>query len=159
MQILKKQAKTEVKDKKIEGYAFLWGKDEDGDIITRQSVERTLKSKKATVFRYLHGYDLPVGKVAEWKPDDTGLAYSVELIDTPRAQEIYEIVRKGVINNVSIGARTFGAVVEENGTRIHTDIEIYEISLTEHPAREGTSAIAKSDLLEIAEIFSKWGKL
>lgn len=76
---------------------------------------------------------LPIGKVTEWEDTDDGVVVRARISETDRGNEVYTLLRDGVISGFSVGFipkehRMDGDVV------VRTATEFFEVSVTPHGA-------------------------
>lgn len=80
--------------------------------------------------------------------DEKGLKIRAELIDTTSNRDIYTMIRSGLLDKMSFAFTVKGEEVSRRGevpTRRVTDIDyLYDVSVVDTPAYEGTSIYARS---------------
>jgi len=127
---------------RFEGYASLFDlRDRSGDVVKRGAFRRSLAAKKVSDIRLLHQHkaDEPIGIWEEVREDARGLFVRGRLVlDSPRAAEIWALLREGAIDGLSIGYKTVraGKTKAPKGRSLF-DIDLWEISLVTFPLLTG----------------------
>jgi HK97 family phage prohead protease len=112
-------------------------------IIKKGAFEETIvKDRDRIKILWQHDPDEPIGKPTLLRETDEGLEFIAELSDTQRANEALELMRDGVINEVSIGWSPVAFSYEENEdteelTRIVNSLKLWEISPVSWGANPG----------------------
>jgi len=136
----------------IEGYASTNDVDRVGDVVPTSVWEKGLKNylKNPIILAY-HNHQMPVGKMVEHRVDERGLWIKATISDA--ADNVYKLVRKGILSAFSIGFRVKDA--EYNSAAevfLIKDLELHEISVVSIPANQNTLfSLAKA--FESAEEF------
>ena len=131
--------KSVLEEGQIEGYASVFEvKDKSGDIVVKsafsKAVEDFNKSGKKPKLLWQHDQSHPIGVIDEMFEDDHGLFIKAHLLlDIPRVNEIYLLLKNKAIDGFSIGYRLRDHYVK-NGTNFLTDIDLLEISVVTFPA-------------------------
>jgi len=120
------------------GMASVFGNlDLGNDVVDPGAFTRTLAHKNGEV-PILFGHDqhaLPVG-LGKLQETPQGLAISGELaLDTSRGQEVYSLMKRGILKGLSIGYDTVKSVVQ-NGVRHLQELKLYEVSIVTFPMNE-----------------------
>lgn len=129
-------------DGRFEGYASLFGlRDRSGDVVKRGAFRSSLAAKLPREVRLLHQHkaEEPIGIWEEIREDARGLFVRGRLIlDSPRAAEVWALMREGAIDGLSIGYKTVraGKTGQAKG-RVLFDIDLWEISLVTFPLLAG----------------------
>ena len=114
---------------RIEGYAALFNApDASGDIILPGAFARR---PPAEAVRMLNQHDAaaPIGRWTRLVEDARGLwAEGLLLLDSPRAREVWTLVKGGALDGLSIGFQTVRAHCE-NGRRAVAEAALWEISI------------------------------
>lgn len=157
---------TETEDKMIlEGYAIIFdsetiiGDEEYGftEVIDRNALTDTLLKDVPMKYNHLDSYLIIArtkNKSLTLTVDNIGLKVHAELIDTQTNQDIYKMVRSGLLDKMS-----FAFTVEEQTwnregklpKRTVTKIgRLYDVSVVDTPAYDATSIYARSlDAMEL----------
>ena len=157
---------TETEDKMIlEGYAIMFnsetiiGDEEYGftEVIDRNALTDTLLKDVPMKYNHLDSYLIIArtkNKSLTLTVDNIGLKVHAELIDTQTNQDIYKMVRSGLLDKMS-----FAFTVEEQTwnregklpKRTVTKIgRLYDVSVVDTPAYDATSIYARSiDAMEL----------
>lgn len=89
---------------------------------------------------------LPIGRVTAHKHPKEGLRITATLSATPKGEEVYTLIKDGVIGGFSIGYRPVKAHLEDNDqTLVHTEVDVFEVSVTPDPAYRSTEIDALSE--------------
>jgi len=135
-------AAADESDGRFEGYASLFNlRDRSGDVVRPGAFRRTLAGRKPGDVRLLHQHkaEEPIGIWEEIREDGRGLLVRGRLIlDSPRAKEIWALMREGAIDGLSIGYKTVraGKTTSPKGRNLF-DIDLWEISLVTFPLLPG----------------------
>ena len=145
----------------IEGYFALYEQETElfegsYEIITKGAFDTTLNNDIRALWNHNTQYVLGRNKsgTLEVKADDKGLFGLIKLPQTQYAQDLYNLVQRGDVDQCSFGFNILYEDLEElaNGGyrwRIN-EIDLHEISVVTFPAYENTSVKARSK--EIKEI-------
>lgn len=124
----------------VEGYGSVFNLlDRGGDIILPGAFKKSLaewrKSKNAVPMLWQHDASEPIGIWNELKEDDKGLRVKGELVlDVPKAQAAYSLMKKKAVKGLSIGYRTKQSEIDRTtGVRKLKEVELWEISLVTFP--------------------------
>lgn len=150
-------------DAVIEGYASLFGAcDQGGDVVARGAYAASLEGLGQAGGRvkmlWQHDPARPIGVWDEVREDARGLWVRGRILDsTQTGREAAALVAAGAIDGLSIGYRTRKATRNEQGQRVLSELELWEVSLVTFPmlpsarvAAKGESAPAETALRELA---------
>ncbi len=148
----------------IEGYAILFnqetliGDEERGfiEVIDPAALRATLMKDVPMKYNHLDSF-LIIARTKngslKLEIDDIGLKYYSELIDTNSNEDIYKMVRCGLLDKASFAFTVKSQRWDRSGKvpkRTILEIErLYDVSIVDIPAYEGTSAYGRS--LELVE--------
>lgn len=125
---------------KFSGYGSIFGnKDLGNDVIMSGAFSKSIARKGARGIKmlYQHKTDEPIGVFEEIIEDNKGLKVKGKLaMGTQRGREVYELMKMGAIDGLSIGYRvaTKGHHYEDNGKkRVINEVELMEISAVTFP--------------------------
>lgn len=116
------------------GYASVFHVvDHDGDILLPGSFQSSLEEgalhKKAPSMFWQHEPHLPIGTWMHVQEDDFGLSVEGQLnVDAAEGQHVYSLVKKGVIDGLSVGFR-MKSFYYKNNYRYIQAAHLEEISL------------------------------
>ena len=139
----------------IEGYFALYEQETElfqnsYEIITKGAFNNTLGNDIRALWNHSTQYVLGRNKsgTLEIKEDDKGLFGIIRLPQTQYAQDLYNLVQRGDVDQCSFGFNIISEDLEElaNGGyrwRIN-EIDLHEISVVTFPAYENTSVQARS---------------
>lgn len=143
----------------IEGYAVkfneeaLIGSVEHGFLETIEPYALSGANMKDVPLKYNHQDNFLVlartrNKSLELEIDEVGLKIKAELIDTASNQDIYKMVKSGLLDKMSFAFTVKSQTWDRTGEvpkRIINEIErLYDVSIVDVPAYEGTSIYARS---------------
>lgn len=124
---------------KIEGYASLFGrKDTGGDVVLNGAYQKSLKTLQAkgrsVKMLWQHDPAQPIGIWDEVREDEKGLFVKGRLLtDLQKGREAVALIGAGAIDGLSIGYRTVKAQKDGKGTRLLSELELWEVSLVTFP--------------------------
>ncbi|MEX0286746.1 MAG: HK97 family phage prohead protease [Paracoccaceae bacterium] len=152
-----------VTDAVIEGYASLFGQaDQGGDVVAKGAYEASLAKGGGVKMLWQHDPAHPIGVWDEVREDDRGLWVRGRLLDSvEKGREAAALIAAGAIDGLSIGYRTVKAAKNEQGRKVLTELELWEVSLVTFPMLPSARVSAKGDapledtgLRDIAEAFT-----
>jgi len=115
----------------FEGYAatFTSKPDSYGDVIERGAFSKTLQENASRIkILWQHSTWDPIGRPLEMREDDSGLYVKGKLsLGVQRAREALELMRDGVVTEMSIGYETVKDVVTD-GVRHLKELRLFDIS-------------------------------
>jgi len=128
-------ADISIAERKVIGYAAAFVLDKGNDIIKPGAFKKTLKENKSIKVFYNHMN--PIGRPEIMREDDKGLYTESILSKTAKADEVLELIRDGVINEMSIGYQTID-FAQDNKTGIRTlkEIKLFEYGPVDFAANE-----------------------
>jgi len=129
----------------ITGYASTRDIDRQDDIVEPKAFEDTmLVYMKNPVLQYGHNYGAPpIGKILEYEIKRKGLWIKAKISET--ADDIWALVKEGILKGLSIGFRIVESVDVEEGKAVIRKIrklDLFEISIVNVPAN--ASALIES---------------
>ena len=153
---------TTPEERTIEGYFALY-EDEtelfDGvyEIISKGAFDKTINSDVRALWNHNTQYVLGRSKNGSLKlqADDKGLFGTIKLPNTQYADDLYELVQRGDIDQASFGFNINDEELEElasGGYRWRLkEVDLHEISVVTFPAYENTTVQARSKQIELIE--------
>lgn len=131
----------------IEGYANTISKDRAGDIIPKETWEKTTaleNYKKNPIILAFHDHSLPIGKTVEVQVTEFGLYIKAKI--SKAADKIYSLIKDGVLSTFSVGFRIKDARYDQTSdTFFITDVELTEVSVVSVPCNQDSIfSISKS---------------
>lgn len=138
--------------RRLSGYAVVWNQpsqDLGGFTETvRPGAFGDLTGKDIRAF-FNHDYNYLLGRTTSntltLEQDDKGLAFSIELAQTAKAEEVYQLVHRGDLDGVSFGAYVQDEKWSEDGkTNELISLELIEISPVVFPAYLQPNVSARS---------------
>ncbi len=142
---------TVSEDHVIEGYASLFGKrDQGGDTVVTGAYAASLKALSAAGRRvkmlWQHDPAQPIGVWDEVREDDRGLYVKGRILDdVAKGREAVALIAAGAIDGLSIGYRTVKAQKNDNGHRLLSELELWEVSLVTFPMLPDARVGAKGE--------------
>lgn len=76
----------------------------------------------------------PIGRVQSYEDTDAGLVITAKISSTPKGDEVYTLLKEGVLDAFSIGVYPTESFEDDNGTTVHTKAELLEVSIVNTPA-------------------------
>ncbi|EBA09751.1 HK97 family phage prohead protease [Sagittula stellata] len=142
---------TVVEGTRIEGYASLFGKcDQGGDVVARgayaRSLKRLLAEGRAVKMLWQHDPAQPIGVWEQVREDERGLYVKGRLLDTvAKGREAAALIEAGAIDGLSIGYRTIKSSKDDGGRRLLAELELWEVSLVTFPMLPSARVAAKGE--------------
>ena len=146
------RALEDSEDMIIEGYAAVFNQETDlgwcKEVIDNRAFDEC--DMKDCCLNYNHGQSKPVARTRnhtlELLVDAIGLKIRAKIIDTTEGIDLYKSVKEGLIDKMS-----FAFTVKEDEWDYETDTrriknidKLYDVSIVDIPAYEGTSVFARS---------------
>ena len=139
--------------------------DRDGEVLIPQGMDIKDFKKNPVVF-WNHDYNQPIGTAADLKKNDDHWTATARLASTPFAQEVYTLMREGVVRGVSVGFQpvetrppTKGDLAKygDNVRRVYAKWKLLEFSVVPLPANQDALITAVSKGVSRATIKSVLG--
>lgn len=127
----------DIEGRTFKGYASTYDKDLGGDIIVPGAFAKTL-SERAVRVKVLWQHSEPIGRPLMMREDDKGLYVEAQISKTRLGDEALELMRDGVIDQMSIGYSVPQGKSEYNqdGNRVIKELKLYEFSAVTFPMNE-----------------------
>lgn len=120
----------------IEGYGSVFGNvDRVGDVAIPGAFAKSLALKTPKML-FQHNPNEIIGRWTGIEEDEKGLKVTGEFANTPRGNEVKELVRIGAIDGLSIGYKTIDAEYNTQGHYLLKEIDLWEISVVTFPCNE-----------------------
>lgn len=118
------------------GYASTWDEDLGGDIISKGAFNKTMERKDR--IKVLWQHNEPIGKSLNMGTDSKGLFVEGQISKTRLGDEAIELMKDGVIDQMSIGFSIPHGKSEynEKGNRLIHEVKLFEYSLVTFPMNE-----------------------
>ena len=146
-------------EKVIEGYFALYEQETelfDGvyEIITKGAFDKTLSNDIRALWNHNTQYVLGRTKNGslQVQADEKGLFGIIKLPNTQYAEDLYELIKRGDIDQCSFGFNILDEDLEELANNQYrwriNDIDLHEMSVVTFPAYENTTVQARSKQIE-----------
>ncbi len=132
----------------IEGYASLFDQaDQGGDIVAKGAYQQSLAKGGRVKMLWQHDPAQPIGVWDLVREDARGLWVKGRLLESvEKGREAAALIAAGAIDGLSIGYRTVKAVKNDQGRRVLTELELWEVSLVTFPMLPSARVAAKGDV-------------
>lgn len=118
------------------GYASVFNVvDKQNDLILPGAFKENLNKDKIKLL-WQHNQSEPIGYIIDIHENDVGLYITAHLLlGIQKAEEVYLMLKTGVINGLSIGYIPLEYDIDhESGARVLKQVELWEVSLVTFPA-------------------------
>lgn len=130
------KAEIKAENKSFEAYGATFGNvDHHNDVILKGAFNDTIQ-KRIPKLAYQHDVTKLVGVVKEVYEDGKGLKIKGDFLNTPLGLQVYEEVKAGAINQMSIGFKVNESEYDDKGTRSIKSVDLFEVSFVTFPANE-----------------------
>lgn len=149
---------SEIKSVIVEGYASTNDVDRAGDVVSASVWEKGLQNylKNPIILAY-HDYHMPCGRMLEHRADGKGLWIKARISEA--AEDIYNLVKDGVMTAFSIGFRILDAEYNQAAeVFLIKEIELHEISVVPVPCNHNT-LFSLSKAFDTAEDYNSYKML
>ncbi len=129
--------KSVEKDGVFAGYASVFDVlDQHQDVVQKGAFSGTITKRRGQIkLLWQHRQDEPIGVIDEIFEDRLGLYVRGRLLlELQRAREAYALLKEGAIGGLSIGYSPLRYVYQDDGTRVISEVELWEVSLVTFPA-------------------------
>lgn len=146
----------------FEGYASVFGEVDQGrDVVLPGAFLGSLAARPADRVKmfYMHDPDKPIGKWLEIREDGRGLYVKGKILTTiEKGREVYEMLREGLLDGLSIGYRTLDDEFDRTqGVRRLKTVDLREISVVTFPMLESaTVSLVKGEALPTEREFERF---
>ncbi len=133
----------------VEGYGSVFDVvDQGGDIVAQGAFTKSLLSGRKVRMLWNHDAGSPIGVWDEMSEDGNGLRVKGRiLMQTAKGRDVYEMVKAGAIDGLSIGYRTVKSM-DRGGRRVIMQAELWEVSFVTFPMQE----LARVDAVKAAAL-------
>lgn len=142
---------TELKSegRTIIGYAAAFNNvDSYGDVIERGAFAKTIQENGARV-KTFYNHMTPIGKPSVMREDSKGLYTESTVSRTEKGDEILELIRDGVITEMSIGYQTVKAEDDNGRVRRLKEIKLFEFGPVDFAANQDAVISGVKSLAEM----------
>ena len=133
-----KDSDVSLSERTFKGYASTWDKDSGGDIIAKGAFAKTIAERGSRV-KILWQHSEPLGMPTLMREDDVGLYVEGKISKTRLGDEALELMRDGVVDQMSIGFSIPAGKSEYSGeddARVIREVKLYEFSPVTFPMNE-----------------------
>lgn len=122
---------------KITGYGSVFNvRDSYGDVVQSGAFMQSI-SKKRPKMLYQHDPREVIGVWTKCKEDEKGLLLEGEInLEVTKGKDVYNLLKQGALDGLSIGFRTLDEEFDANGVRKLKTIELLEVSVVTFPANK-----------------------
>lgn len=140
-----------VEGRMISGYASVFGNiDKVGDIVEKGAFKKTLRERgKRIKFYYNHTH--PLGLPVKIGEDDTGLFAESKVSKTWKGDEVLELVKDGVIDEMSIAYEVMQYDPRKNGGRNLKELKLHEFGPVDFGANDKAVILGVKNLINNME--------
>ena len=141
----------------FKGYASTWDKDQGGDIITPGAFTKTINERAGRV-KILWQHSEPLGVPTLMREDERGLYVEGKISKTRLGDEALELMRDGVVDQMSIGFSIPGGKSEwseQDEARVIREVKLYEFSPVTFPMNENAYITGVKSLREQLQVGGK----
>lgn len=130
--------------------------DDGGDLVRPGAYAKSLAGGKSIKMLWQHDPNQPIGIWTSVTEDEKGLRVEGKLaLATAKGREVYELMKMGAIEGLSIGYRTKDAE-RVDGVRHLKEVDLWEISIVTFPMEAG-SGVDAVKAIEAAMLATKSG--
>lgn len=107
----------------------------------QEKFERGAFGDDVTDVKLFYGHENPIGLVTKGRDTEQGYEIEARISKTAKGDEVYELLRDGVLNKFSVG---FIPVEDrdEDGVVVRTKVNLKEVSVVPFPAYDGAQILA-----------------
>ena len=145
-----KESDVSLSERTFKGYAATWDKDQGGDIIVKGAFTKTI-SERGNRVKILWQHSEPLGMPTLLREDDKGLYVEGRISKTRLGDEALELMRDGVVDQMSIGFSIPAGKSEYSGqddARIIREVKLFEFSPVTFPMNENAYITGVKSLRE-----------
>jgi HK97 family phage prohead protease len=126
--------------------------DRDGEVLLPQGMDAKDFRRTPVVFWH-HDYTMPIGTSMELKRADNHWTATAKIASTPFAQEVYTLMKEGVVRGVSVGFQPTESrppskkdldMFGESVKRVYSKWKLMEFSVTPMPANQNALIMSVS---------------
>ena len=143
------EVKADSDKRTIVGYAAAFGNvDSYNDVIERGAFAKTIAENRDRI-KTFYNHMYPIGKPEEMREDARGLYTESKVSRTPRGDEVLELIRDGVISEMSIAFETVKSEQDDStGIRTLTELRLREFGPVDFAANEQATIEAVKSLTQ-----------
>ena len=128
-------------DRIIEGIAVPYHDTIDVGGVYRERFQRGVFGFVSGV-KLLYQHKEPIGRVDGYEDSEDGLRIRARISHTPRGDEVYTLLRDGVLDHFSVGFIPVEETRDEDGTVVRTKANLKEVSVVAFPAYQNATVTA-----------------
>jgi len=136
--------KANADKREFEGYASTWDRDLGGDQIEKGAFKKTIKERfPQNKVKILWQHNEPIGLPTHMEEDSKGLYVKGRISKTRLGDEALELIKDGVVDQMSIGYDVVGDDISEDGqTRFLKELVLYEFSPVTFPMNPNADIVS-----------------
>lgn len=108
---------------------------------TRERFERGAFAEMRDDVMLFYGHTAPIGRITDHREADDGLHITAHISETRTGDEVYTLLRDGVLTKFSVGFFPVEHRIENEGTdeetKVRTKVDLREVSVVPIPAYDG----------------------
>lgn len=146
--------KANSEKREFEGYASTYKRDLVGDQVVKGAYQKTLAERLPTnKIKILYQHSDAVGLPLEMYEDSKGLFVRGKISNTTLGNDMLELMKDGVLDEMSIGYDVIADDLSEDGsTRMLKELKLYEVSIVTFGANPDTSINSVKSLSFLNEL-------
>lgn len=139
-------------DRTFKGYASTWDIDRVGDVIHQGAFKKTIQ-ERGNQIKVLFNHNQAIGKPLTMREDAKGLYVEAKISKTALGDEVLELMRDGVIDQMSIGFSIPNgkSSMDHEGIRHIHEVKLYEFSPVTFPANEAAIITGVKSLTDMVQ--------
>lgn len=121
----------------VSGYGAVFGNVDHGfDRIASGAFSKSLRGKANLPMLFQHQPEQTVGIWNALAEDKRGLSVSGRISDTALGRDVRTLAKDGAVTGLSIGYRTVKDEFDDDGVRVITEADLWEVSLVTFPMND-----------------------
>lgn len=143
-------------DNTFEGYASVFDNtDSHNDIMQKGAFKKTIQESKRVKVLWQHDITQPIGKPLAMSEDSTGLHVKAKISDTALGRDVVQLMRDGVIDELSIGFKTVKDSWDKKSRLIH-EVQLFEFSPVTFASNAAASIVGVKGLSPELTRLNSW---
>lgn len=143
-------------DNTFEGYASVFNNvDSHNDIIQKGAFAKTIQESKRVKVLWQHDITQPIGKPLAMSEDSKGLHVKAKISDTALGRDVVQLMKDGVIDELSIGFKTVKDSWDKKSRLIH-EVQLFEFSPVTFASNAAASIVGVKGLSPELTRLNSW---